>query len=306
MTKNYEVSEKNYTLKSEILNELKRLRKSISKSLRKVEGSWDKQPSPFLLIPSVIHPLTFGNPDRNNVFERRNGYLTFLWEFIETLKVSAMLSLGFRYASALTLLRLGFETLIRAAFFDTVAQEQYRTQESIQNLRVKSFVNGLLAKELESNPSLVKEMEVSSSVLMQALQSYQVDSEKWREMPRLPHMTEALEQWKFFDPIEAGEIYDLYGWLSVPVHGTPPYTDVVAQIAYVENPFGELKFVKELLDNYIFLLNNVLDISLVLTFNILKHEHDSDYIRDVARKLSEEDIESEKLPYYKQLLDAHK
>lgn len=297
---------RSFSLKDESLLEMKRLEESVNETIERLEEYLNRFPSPFILIPTVVHPLTFGNSVKTHIFKKRNAYLTFLWESMETLRVSVALCFGFRYSGALSLLRTSLETLIRAAFYDSVSQKKYRMEDPIAGLKARHFITGILSDILRKDPDLEKKMEESSSELLEALQTLMIDETAWWQLPGFTNMIEALESWSLLDPLKGEEVIDLYGWLSKPVHMVPQFTDVVIQITSLNNAFGDLKFVKDITKEYMYLLSNVLDVGLVLTFNILQHEHDGDYISDVARELESDDsITEERLPSFKLLLDKY-
>ena len=108
---------------------------------------------------------------------------------------------------------------------DTIAQKEYRSKKAVNSLKIRYFLDNLFTQMLENVPSLEKDMEVSSSALAQALQKYQMENDGWWKLPKLSHMIIALETWGFLDPVKSGEVYDIYGVLSWPVHIVPPYTD---------------------------------------------------------------------------------
>lgn len=148
--------DRDYSLRSEVLHELERINDSVSESLTILTSTLDGEPSPFFLIPYIIEHFVWGDPRSSNVFKKRNAYLLFLWEALETLRVSVLLTLGFRYATGLTLLRQSLETLIRGAFVDTIAQKEYRSKRTVKGLKIGQFLDNLFAQMLKDGHHLSK------------------------------------------------------------------------------------------------------------------------------------------------------
>ncbi len=300
-------NDRDFSLRSEALHELRRINDSVSESLAILTSTLDGEPSPFFLLPYIIEHFVWGDPSRSNLFKKRNAYLLFLWEALETLRVSVVLALGFRYATGLTLLRQSLETLIRGAFVDTIAQKEYRSKKAVKGLKIRQFLDNLFAQMLEEEPSLEQDMEVSSSALAQALQKYQMEKGSWRKLPKFSHMITALETWSFFEPAKSGEVYDVYGVLSWPVHVVPPFTDVIIQITHFDEAFSELRLVPKMAEQYLDLLGTVVDLALVLSFNLLRREHSDEFVQTFVEKLHrDESIHIEKCPVFQELCDSFK
>ncbi len=296
---------RDYSLGSEVLHELGRINDSVSESLTILTSKLDGELSPFFLIPYIIEHFVWGDSTRSNVFKKRNAYLLFLWEALETLRVSVLLALGFRYATGLTLLRQSLETLIRGAFVDTIAQKEYRSKKAVKSLKISQFLDNLFAQMLEEEPSLEKDMEISSSALAQALQKYQMEKGSWRKLPSLSHMITALETLGFFEPAKSGEVYDVYGILSWPVHIVSPFTDVIIQITHFDEAFNELRLVPKMVEQYLNLLGTVVDLALVLSFNLLRREHRDEFVHAFVEKIHrDESIHIEKCPIFQELCDS--
>lgn len=118
-------------------------------------------------------------------------------------------------------------------------------------------------------------------------------------------MITALETWGFLDPTKRGEVYDIYGVLSWPVHILPPFTDVIIQITHFDEAFSELRLVPKMVELYLDYFVTVIDIALVLTFNILKREQSDEFVQAFVEKLRrDESNQIEKCPIFQDLCDS--
>jgi hypothetical protein len=232
-----------------------------------------------------------------SIFEQSSAFILYQWEAtVEHMRLALCLALSANYNSAFTLLRNSLELLIKGAFYECLAHKNYR--EGVWKLSVEDDASKLreeLLKKLLDDPDEEQKLEENSVRIFDLISGLLYDYYPNFRKAVVPQ----LIWWNLFHPLEKAdrELNALYTKLSLDVHEHPDKTTVGRIIIQGGEPFESPQPLRESLDEFIQLLNRVMDIGTVLTLNVLRTKRDSNEVRIIVSQLiSEHDLTE--LPSY--------
>ena len=191
------------------------------------------------------------------------------------------------YIGASILLRSVLELDLKGAFYQCLTEEKYFSNAEIlmKDKKGKKLLE-FLEKLFDYSPATKLDLERASIGIFDKLESVIVR----REYQVLPSVIfRQLEAWDLFEPITNPKktIYDtLYSKLSGDVHVMLDRTDLGKFLlkdseSCFNVPQVDPQFLQEYLDN----LRDVMDVGVVLTFNILKENLKDEKIMNSLRQL---------------------
>mgnify|MGYP000238677491 CR=1 FL=1 len=229
--------------------------------------------------------------------EPKSAFLLYHLEIFDSAHRSLIEALCGYYNVSFIVLRSVLELLLKDAFFECLAHEDFRKGASIlsrdnRGRNLLKWLNEILRRA----PAVREELEKISGGIYDKVAPI-VDDPKIR--PSMPAIIKQLAYWRILDPIKNPyqPIWNLYKMLSKDVHVIPDRTDI-GKILLI-NPkelFARKKVFPNLLDEYLECLREVMDIGIVIELNILKDNIKYDEVRAHLR---------ERLCYIEELELAH-
>lgn len=198
------------------------------------------------------------------------------WDFMDTIEISQISAYSFRYAAGFSLLRNSLELIIRGAFYNMIADPHYLDDCSVVDKPRKisnqsvTFREKLIeiASEASFGPD---DWRVKSSLLLFVISHIQMDSAYWKVVPNIFEMLNDLKRWNILEPFHKSVIYDIYRVCSLSTHGAPFFTDQGRRLPYDDvELFTPPKFIEEEFDQYVINLNQIVEISMCVTLNLLR------------------------------------
>jgi hypothetical protein len=192
-----------------------------------------------------------------------------------------MAALG-NYSSANIILRACLEYLCRGAFYDCIAKEEYRRTTNLLKKKSKQddigergSIQRLLNDISIENSGFLNELECQSAAILDKLAVF-MQSKRFRGMfPNFKEIVEQLEKWDLFYPINLATsyIYDGgYHFLSLATHGSVDHIDSGRRLLDEKPLFALPTFESQQFVEFISNLYQVIDLGLVLTFNIMSKQ----------------------------------
>jgi len=219
----------------------------------------------FMLLAGKLFPST-GEVG----WESRSAFLTYHWEAFEAAHRSLLEALCGFYNPAFILLRSTLELLIKGAFFEGLAHQEFRNstetlRKDDKGKRLIDCIEGVLRENLE----IGSRWETTSAGIYDAV-GVLIKERKFR--PPMPVLVEQIFHWAFLEPIHdwKGKVYGLYGKLSGDVHVEPDRTDI-GRVLLLQPDwlFKEKEVIPEVLKEYLDFLRRVVDIGVVIELNVL-------------------------------------
>ncbi len=301
-------------LKWIVTEEMKRASAGVSESLDICRTMDVLDFNPVRNLAAVQDALILKQEDRSPLYRVSTAFLILIWEATQTMKVSLQNALGFRYSIATLLLRIVLENMIRGAFFDSIAKEQFRNEYNIKDQKLRIGHDGdekvgfldVLKREIKSEPALVRHLEQGSAIIFDITNKYQIHQRHYRLIPRVSEMVTQLDNWGFTNPIPINELRSIYGHLSKSVHSVPSETDLGRGMLHGRNLFEKPALMENELRRYLALLSKVVDIGMVLSFNILGQHLQQDNLKRATLALTA-DYEMVLFDYswFVNLIDSH-
>ncbi len=227
----------------------------------------------FMLLAPICLPST-----TEVSWHRKSAFLTYHHEAFYQAHRSFLEALTGYYNAAFTLLRSTNELIIKGAFWECLAHEDFRNRAGVikkHRVKIEGSKKTLLdwfEDLIEREPSIKEDMEKTSGGIFDKISPIFEDRVLWRLIPPLKKIIEQLSQWGILDPIPdpVNKIYSIYGNLSADVHVIPDKTDVGRRLLLEnENDIFEVDVIPEELSNFMKVLHEVIDIGIVIELNIL-------------------------------------
>lgn len=251
---------------------LDNVRPSLEAAYDEAQKSHDAIHEFILLAPKLF--LSTGEVG----WEGKSAFLTYQWEAFDAAHRSLLEALCGFYNPAFILLRSTYELLIKGAFFEGLAHQEFRDnaktlRKDRKGKRLIDCIEGIL----NENPEIRSRWEKTSAGIYDAVRVL-IKEQEFR--PSMPVLVEQIFHWGFLEPIHdwKGEVYELYGNLSGDVHVEPDRTDI-GRVLLMEPDrlFEEKEVIPEVLKKYLSDLRTVVDIGVVIELNLLidnvrKHE----------------------------------
>lgn len=238
---------------------------SIKEDLELVRNSHDSIHE-FVFLASLFPPARAS-------WHSKSAFLTYHWDAFHKAHRSFLEALSGHYNAGYVLLRSTLELLIRGAFWECFAHEEFR------NSAKKLYENkkgGLLRKWLNDiiklKPSVKEDLENTSAGIYDKISPLFKDQKLRRKyIPSIYTMIEQLEEWKIIDaiPNPSKTVYGLYSDLSADIHVVPDRTDIGKRLLSQKDLF-ETEVIPSELTRYMKFLSQVIDIATIVEFNVLK------------------------------------
>ena len=266
---------------SHIIEELQldNLKESLKAKYDEVRRSHDAIHEFMLLAPKMF-PFPKGPS-----WHTRSAFLLYHSEVFDSAHRSLIEALCGYYNVSFIVLRSVLELLLKGAFFECLAHEDFRKDAPVLSgdRRGKNLLEWL-NEILKRAPAIGDEFEKMSGDIYDKI-ALIVDDPKFR--PSVPTMIKQLAYWRILDPIKNAhqQIWNLYRMLSEDVHVIPDRTDV-GKILLIkpEELFARKKVFPHLLDEYLECLKEVMDIGIVIELNILKDNIKYDEVKADLRE----------------------
>ena len=194
------------------------------------------------------------------------------------------------YTGASILLRSVLELDLKGAFYQCLTEKKYFSNAKIlmkdkKGKKLLEFLESLF----DCSPATELDLERASIGIFDKLESVIVEWE-YQVLPSV--IFRQLEAWSLFEPIMNPKktIYDtLYSKLSGEVHVMLDRTDLGKfLLKYPESCFNVPTVDPQFLQEYLDILRDVMDVGVVLTFNMLKENLKDKKIKDSTRQLISE------------------
>jgi len=194
-------------------------------AIKEVQSEVDKGYEVLIENFRLINGILLSGPDgklNKALFNRKSAYLLYHWESWQAARCSLLDALCGYYAIAFALLRLSLEQQLRAAFYQSLCERNYRetlSRYAYHDNKKVSIKEYLINK---ISPFELEKMEINSAYLFDIIEY------KMKEFPQLLNvrgiLIPQLSHWKIIDSEK--KVGKLYRKLSADVHGTPWRTDV--------------------------------------------------------------------------------
>jgi hypothetical protein len=293
-------------------NELQRMTESIQESLRystEATTLFDNLEYLMKLVPSR---LLINRSDYEERYNRNSAFLFLHWEAIDTMKVSQIAAFSFRYSVGFSLLRNALETLIRGAFYNSIASKRFRnecvTLDAVVKLRKKgskqkTSFREVLQREADTGAVNPEEWESYSAGIFGFVTTIQADSDKWRILPYVFEMLDELDKCGLLHPFGKKIFHDIYMELGLSTHIAPDYTDLGRRLGSDSKIFAKPEFISSEFKEYVVELALVMEFAMCLTFNVLRQNFAHDALRAAVEGILLEMQDKWKTVYFKQLCD---
>ena len=204
-------------------------------------------------------------------WQRYSAFISYHWDTFDLAHNSYYEALRANYSAGFILLRSTLELLIRGAFFECLAHEQFRDKSIVLDddgagSRLKRFLSQVFARKSE----VEHEFEQYSIAIYDKIARI-IDDHRFR--PSNSTMLEQLAEWGVFCGIRYPEavVSRAYGKLSRDVHAHPDRTDIGRILTYSSRQlFGPKRVSRRFLSEYSDDLKEVIDIGIVTTCNLLQ------------------------------------
>jgi hypothetical protein len=204
-------------------------------------------------------------------WQRYSAFISYHWDTFELAHNSYYEALRANYSAGFILLRSTLELLIRGAFFECLAHEQFRDKSIVLDgdragARLKQFLSQVFARK----PEVEHEFEQSSIAIYDKIARI-IDDQRFR--PSNSTMLKQLAEWGAFCGIRHPEavVSGAYRKLSRDVHAHPDRTDIGRILTYSSRQlFGPKSVSRRFLSEYSDDLKEVIDIGIVTTCNLLQ------------------------------------
>jgi hypothetical protein len=180
------------------------------------------------------------------------------------------------YNVAYTILRNTLELMLKGAFWECFAHRNFRDNaEVIKKNNVK--INGVKKTLIDwfedifnRKPSIREDLVETSAGIFDKISPIPEDPTLKKLIPSVRKIIEQLSQWDIFEtiPNSIDRIYKIYGNLSTDVHVTPDKTDIGRRLLKEKDLFDTI-IIPEELNNFINILQKVMDIGVVIELSIL-------------------------------------
>jgi hypothetical protein len=217
-------------------------------------------------------PSMFPKPKRGmKTWQRYSAFISYHWDAFDIAHNSYNEALRANYNASFILLRSTMELLIRGAFFECLAHEQFRGRSIVLDRdgagsRLKQFLSQVFARK----PQVERDFEQSSIAIYDKIARI-IDDYRFR--PSNSTMLRQLAEWGVFCGIRHPEavLSRVYGELSRDVHAHPDRTDIGRILTHSSRQlFGPKKVSRRFLSEYLDDLKEVMDIGILTTCNLLQ------------------------------------
>ena len=202
---------------------------SVEINFREIQKAHDSIHEFFYLAPLCL--------PKNKSWHEKSAFLTYQYVTLDMAHRSLLEALAGYYNVAYILLRSTLELLIRGAFWECLAHEEFREKlEKSETKKGKKTLKGWINELIKQRPDIEDELEGTSAAIFDKTAIIFEDSKFEKEFIYLPSFREIVEQiadWNIFDPIQdpVELVYNkIYGELSNSVHVIPDKTDIGRRI----------------------------------------------------------------------------
>jgi hypothetical protein len=204
-------------------------------------------------------------------WQRYSAFISYHWDTFDLAHNSYYEALRANYSASFILLRSTLELLIRGAFFECLAHEQFRDKSIVLDgdragSRLKQFPSQVFARK----PEVKHDFEQISIAIYDKIASIMDD---YRFRPSYSTMLKQLAEWGVFCGIRDPEavLSRTYKELSRDVHAHPDRTDIGRILTYSSRRLFEPKRVsRRFLSEYLDDLKEVIDVGILTTCNLLQ------------------------------------
>lgn len=252
---------------SHILGEMEfvNIATSVKENFEMVRNSHDSIHE-FVLLASLSHPAGAS-------WHSKSAFLTYHQDAFHQAHRSFLEALSGHYNAGYVLLRSTLELLVRGAFWECFAHEKFRNNakklyENQKGRSLRKWINDII----KLKPSIKEEFENTSAGIFDKISPLFKNPELRRKcIPPIGTMIAQLEEWKILDtmPNPSKTVYDLYSDLSADIHVIPDRTDIGRRLLSQKDLF-ETEVIPSELTSYMKFLSQVIDISTIIEFNVLK------------------------------------
>jgi len=241
----------------------------------------------------------FQKPIDGNLLDRYWAYLLFLEEAHFLARKSNLDALSAHYSAAFISLRSVLELIIKGAYYQCLCNPLLRNSLSSfrQNTKKEKFNN--FVKEL-NNTIVSENLQKNSAGLYDEFTKGGING---IDLPSFHSMLKDLEKIEMLKGIENSihTIYnELYRPLSDFVHVHPNKTDTGITLLAGLDIFEDKKIIKTALLGYMATLHKVMDVSIVLTLNILKELLQNEKVKEKVRNHLTDEVLFSDLKYAKE------
>jgi hypothetical protein len=220
-----------------------------------------------LYLPALLSPSPSNDQPTWN-WQSKSAFLLYQWELFHCAHRSLIAALCAYYNSAFAMLRVVLEILISGSFWECISHKQFRDKTPILD-GTGSDVKDWLHIIFRETPHIEDELETISATIYDQIGS-KIQDHKFR--PSVRTMLRQLDDWDMFASIPNPEesIYKgIYGQLSSAVHVSPDNVDIGRRLFAGFEIFEQL-IIPEALHQYIALLHQLMDISILVELNVMR------------------------------------
>lgn len=269
----------------------------------------------FVKLPYWLSIGENGEPS-TTLLHRHGAYIIYKTQAEDDLEASFALAMLGRYSAASVLLRSSLELLCRGAFFDGIAKRDLRegckllskkTKKRIDNKRrsIEDLFNDLS----KLNPQLYDDFELNSGCILDKLSVFSRNRLFQNMFPSFYKIVEQLERWGHFHPIDDSinlVYHGGYHLLSLPTHGHIDSLDIGRRMLDGESMFAQPTRRPNYLESYLSNFDQLLDLGLVLTFNLITRHPETPGIQQTLDKISSFPLFTDTNVYYfKKCIDQY-
>ena len=300
------MSETYFTLKKSLKEDLESLKRKAIITAHRSPNEFEEALSYLSLIYEVSDLFILKRPDKSKRYEKCEVFLLHSWEAAQNMDLARLLAGTFHYAPATALLRVSYELLVRGSFLYLLDDREYCHRSKVLDKPVEIDVNGKRTKitlrefmesPLEDRPQLFKGTKEETQAILGVIIPLQEDFELYQLLPGIWKILKELDHEKILPPLSFDEAYARYQILSRTSHGVMSATQLGIETADGRVPFSGNEYSENAFLEFINAFLAVLDLGLILSFNILREGLPTTIVKKALQQLHD-GVNSEYLPSF--------